>query len=265
MGAQWFRPKSGPREGRSGTYRGSRALAISGRVLYFAMLLVITVFLISTLFETQPDDLADSESGTEPFFRINIDKYIDTSTDRPVTGEAAIESVETDSSTAASRERTILTAKEMMSTGSLAEAVTYVNGEGELSPAEQQDVFESLDGPGIIEGLLASQDPVAQRVGRIFMEVDSGVEISQGEMRTDLKDMGLRRGRLRTYLGLYVRVKKHARSQMFRGAIASLAASPGIADAAVRVPSAQPEPPASGGRKVALLIGIKTYMDPLPA
>jgi hypothetical protein len=228
------------------------------------MLLVITVFLISTLFETQPDDLADSESGTEPFFRIRIDKNKDTATDRPVAGDAAIVSREAESSTAASRERTILTAREMMSAGSLAEAVNYVNGEGELSPAEQQDVFESLDGPGIIEGLLASQDPVAQRVGRIFMEVDSGAEISQGEMRTDLKDMGLRRGRLRTYLGLYVRVKKHARSQMFRGAIASLAASPGIADAAVRVPSAQPEPPTAGGRKVALLIGVKTYMDPLP-
>ncbi len=265
MGAQWFRPKSGPREGRSGTYRGSRALAISGRVLYFAMLLVITVFLISTLFETQPDDTADSDFGAEPFFRIIIEGKKDTAKVRPVTGETKMGSGEIDSSTDAARERTILTARDMMSAGALAEAVNYINGEGELSPAEQQDILELLDGPSIIEGLLASQDPIAQRVGRIFMEVDSGTEISQGEMRTDLKDMGLRRGRLRTYLGLYVRVKKHARSQMFRGAIASLEASPGIADAAVRVPSAQPEPPAARGRKVALLIGVKTYMDPLPS
>ncbi len=244
MGANWFRPKTGPREGRSGSYRGSQALAISGRLLYFAMLLVIPVFLILTIFETQPDDVADSESGTEPFFRKGIDKDKNKAKNRPVTGEAATESDETASSTTAPRERTILTAREMISAGSLAEAVNYVNGEGELSPAEQQDILESLDGPSIIEGLLASQDPIAQRVGLIFKEVDSGTEISQGEMRTDLKDIGLRRGPLRTYLGLYVRVKKHARSQMFRGAIASLAASPGIADAAVRDPSVQPEPPA---------------------
>jgi hypothetical protein len=231
------------------------------------MLLVIPLFLILTIFETQPDDDADadSESGTEPFFRIGIDKDKNKAKNRPATGEAATESDETASSTTAPRERTILTAREMISAGSLAEAVNYINGEGELSPAEQQDILESLDGPSIIEGLLASQDPIAQRVGLIFKEVDSGAEISQGEMRTDLKDIGLRRGPLRTYLGLYVRVKKHARSQMFRGAIASLAASPGIADAAVRDPSVQPEPPAAGGRKVALLIGVKTYIEPIPS
>ena len=260
MGSQWFRPRSGPREGRSRTYRSSRALAFSGRVLYFAMLLLVTVFLISSLFETRPGDLAESVFG------INIQSDNDNTTVGPVTGEAADRSDETDSTTAgAPRERTIQAAMDMFSAGSIAEAVNYISGEGELSPAEQQGVLESLDGPDIIEGLLTSQDPIAQRIGRIFKEVDSGTEIGQGEMRTDLKDMGLRRGRVRSYLGLFVRVKKHARSRMFRGAIESLAASPRIADAEVRAPSAQPEPPAVRGRKIALLIGVKTYMDPLPS
>ncbi len=260
MGSHWFRPKSGPREGRSRTYRSSRALAFSGRVLYFAMLLLVTVFLISSLFETRPGDLAESVLG------INIQSDDDNTTVGPVTGEAADRSDETDSTTAeAPRERAIQAAMDMFSTGSIAEAVNYISGEGELSPAEQQGVLESLDGPDIIEGLLTSQDPIAQRIGRIFREVDSGTEISQGEMRTDLKDMGLRRGRVRSYLGLFVRVKKHSRSRMFRGAIESLAASPRIADAEVRAPSAQPGPPAVRGRKIALLIGVKTYMDPLPS
>jgi uncharacterized caspase-like protein len=69
---------------------------------------------------------------------------------------------------------------------------------------------------------------------------------------------------LHTYLGLFVRVKKHARSRMFEGAIASLAASPRIADVVVRAPSARPEPSATGGRKIALLIGVNAYMDPIP-
>ena len=223
------------------------------------MLLLVTVVVISSLFESRFADLAESVFGIE------IESDYDSTTVGSASGQATGGSDGSDSTTADSaRKRTLQAAKNMMSEGLLAEAVNYVNGEGDLSPAEQQEVLESLDGPDIIEGLLASQDPIAQRIGRIFKEVDSGAEISQREMRTELRDMGLRRGRLRTYLGLFVRVKKHARSQMFRGAIASLAASPGIADVVVRAPSAQPEPPAVGGRKIALLIGVNAYMDPIP-
>ncbi len=267
MGANWFRPKSGPREERSGTYRRSRALVFSGRVLYLALLLLVTVVLISSLFESRFGDLAESVFETESVFGIaiettsGIDESDSTAAEGPRNDGPRNDGPRNDGP----EKRTIQAAKDMMSEGSFAEAVNYINGEGELSPAEQQEVLESLDGQDIIEGLLASQDPIARRVGRIFQEVDGGTEIGQGEMRTELKDIGLRRGRLRTYLGLYVRVKKHARSQMFRGAIASLAASPRIADAVVRAPDTPSEPPAVGGRKVALLIGVETYLDPLPS
>jgi hypothetical protein len=218
----------------------------------------VTVVLISLVFESRFDDLFESVLG--------IEIESDDTTVWSVTGEAATGSGRSESTTAgAARERTIQKAKTMMSAGSLVAAVNYVNGEGELSLAEQQEVLESLDGPDIIEGLLSSQDPIARRIGRIFTEVASGTEVSQGEIKTEFQDMGLRGGRLLTYLGLFVRVKKHARSQMFQGAIASLVASPRIADVAVRAPSAQPEPPAVGGRKIALLIGVNAYMDPIPS
>jgi hypothetical protein len=161
--------------------------------------------------------------------------------------------------------RNVQKAKDMMSAGSVVAAVNYVNDEGELTLVEQQEVLESLDGSDIIEGLLSSHDPVARRIGRIFTEVASGAEVSQGEVKSEFQDLGLRGGRLLTFLGLFVRVKKHARSRMFQGAIESLEASPGIADAVVRAPSSRPEPTtAAGGRKIALLIGVKTYRDPLP-
>ena len=263
MALHWFRRKSGPREEQSGTYRRSRALAISGRALYLATLILVTVVLISSVFEFRFDDFFESVLGT----RTESD---DTSI-WSRTGKATTESGQSESTTAgAARKRTnqeatnIQKAKTMMSAGSLVAAVNYINGEGKLSLVEQQEVLESLDGPGIIEGLLASQDPIARRIGRIFTEVASGTEINQREMKTELQDMGLRRGRLRTYLGLYVRVKKHARSRMFRGAIASLEASPRIADVVVRAPSARPEPSVAGGRKIALLIGVNVYLDPIP-
>ncbi len=263
MALHWFRRKSGPREERSGTYRRSRALAISGRALYLATLILVTVVLISSVFDFRFDDLFESVLG------ITIES--DDTSVWSVTGKATTESGQSESTTAgAARERTteraktIQKAKDMMSAGSFAAAVNYINGEGKLSLDEQQEVLESLDGPGIIEGLLSSPDPIARRIGRIFTAVASGTEVSQRKMKSDFEDMGLRRGRLHTYLGLFVRVKKHARSRMFEGAIASLAASPRIADVVVRAPSARPEPSAAGGRKIALLIGVDAYMDPIP-
>ena len=257
MGSRWFRLRSDPREKRPGTHPRSRTLAISARALYLATLILVTVLLISSVFDFRLDDLAESVFG------IDIQSW--STADESLTGEAP-GSVESESTTAgAARTRMIQAAKDMISEGSIAEAVDYVNGEGELSLTEQQDILESLDGPDIIGGLLSSQDLIARRIGQIFRAIAGGDEVSQGEMSTELQDLGLRGGRVITYLGLFVRVKKHARSQMFQGAIASLAANPGIADAAVRAPSVPPEPSAVGGRKIALLIGVEAYREPLPS
>lgn len=257
MGSRWFRLKSDPRERSPGTSRGSRTLAISARALYLATLVLVTVLLFSSVFEFRFGDLAESVFG------IDIDSW-NTTSESP-TGEAP-GSAESESTTAdAARTRAIQTAKDMISEGSLAEAVDYVNGEAALSPSEQQEVLESLDGPDIIERLLASQNPIARRIGQIFRAIAGGDEVSQGEMSTELQGMGVRGGTALTYLGLFVRVKKHARSRMFRGAIASLAANPHIADAVIRAPSTRPEPAAAGGRKIALLIGVEAYREPLPS
>ncbi len=256
MGSRWFRLKSDSQERSSGTSRGSRTLAISARALYLATLILVTVLLFSSVFEFRFGDLAESVFG------IDIDSW--TTTAEPPTGEAP-RSAESESTIAdAARTRAIQRAKDMISEGSLAEAVDYVNGEGKLSLTEQQEILESLDGSDIIERLLASQNPIARRIGQIFRAIAGGDEVSQGEMSTELQDMGVRGGTALTYLGLFVRVKKHARSQMFRGAIASLAASPGIADAVVRAPSTPPDPAAVGGRTIALLIGVEAYRVPLP-
>ncbi len=261
MGSRWFRLKSDPREMRPGTYHRSRTLAISARALYLATLILVTVLLFSSVFDFRFGDLAESVFG------VDIESW--STADESVTGEktgGSVGSVESEITTAGlARMQIIQAAKDMMSEGSVAEAVDIVNGEVELSRGEQEEVLETLDGPGIIEGLLSSQDPIAQRIGQIFRAIVGGDEVGQGEMSTELQDMGLRGGTALTYLGLFVRVKKHARSQMVRGAIASLAANPRIADAVVRAPSARPEPSAAGGRKIALLIGVETYREPLPS
>ena len=246
---------------RPGTYHRSRTLAISARALYLATLILVTVLLFSSVFDFRFGDLAESVFG------VDIESW--STADESVTGEktgGSVGSVESEITTAGlARMQIIQAAKDMMSEGSVAEAVNIVNGEVELSRGEQEEVLETLDGPGIIEGLLSSQDPIARRIGQIFRAIVGGDEVSQGEMSTELQDMGLRGGTALTYLGLFVRVKKHARSQMFRGAIASLAANPLIADAVVRAPSARPEPSAAGGRKIALLIGVEAYREPLPS
>lgn len=261
MGSRWFRLKSDPREKRPGTHPRSRTLAISARALYLATLILVTVLLISSVFDFRFDDLAESVFG------VHIESW--STADESVTGEetsGSVGSVESEITTAGlARMQIIQMAKDMMSEGSVAEAVDIVNGEVELSLTEQEEVVETLDGPGIIEGLLSSQDPIARRIGQIFRAIAGGDEVSQGEMSTELQDMGLRGGTALTYLGLFVRVKKHARSQMFQGAIASLAANPGIADAVVRAPGAPPETSALGGRKIALLIGVEAYREPLPS
>ncbi len=240
-----------------GTSRGSRTLAIGARALYLATLILVTVLLFSSVFDFRFGDLAESVFG------IDIESW--NTTVESLTGEAP-GSAESESTTAgAARKRIIQAAKDMISKGSLAEAVDYVNGEDELSLTEKKEILESLDGPDIIEGLLSSQNPIARRIGQIFRAIAGGDEVSQGEMSTELQDMGLRGGTALTYLGLFVRVKKHGRSQMFQGAIASLAANPRIADAVPRAPSARPEPSAVGGRKIALLIGVEAYREPLPS
>ncbi len=176
-----------------------------------------------------------------------------------------IETVETGTTAESSTsEQTIAVIEEIVVEGSLSEAIDYINGEGDVSLAEQQDFFQSLDGTDVVEGLLSSDDPTAQAIGQAFEEVLGGQDMSQAQMKAELEAMGVTGGRLLSYLGLYTRVRKQARTKMLRVAVEALTEESGSADVSVRAPTPRPGAAKAGGRKIALLIGVQDYLEPIP-
>ena len=177
----------------------------------------------------------------------------------------AIETVETGiTAESSTSEQTVAVIEEIMVEGSLSEAIDYINGEGDVSLAEQQDFFQSLDGTDVVEGLLSSDDPTAQAIGQAFEEVLGGQDVSQAQMKAELEAMGVTGGRLLSYLGLFTRVRKQARTRMLRVAVEALTEESGGADVFLRAPAPRPGAAKAGGRKIALLIGVQDYLEPIP-
>jgi hypothetical protein len=79
-------------------------------------------------------------------------------------------------------------------------------------------------------------------------------------MKAELQAMGLSGGKLLSYLGLYIRVRKEKRGKILKAAVDELTEDDGRAKVTVRATEAR----AGSGRRVALLIGVQDYADPIP-
>ena len=184
-----------------------------------------------------------------------------TSTATTTTGDTAIvEPLDGTTSETATIEETVAVVEEIATTESLAEAVDYMTGEGALTLTEQAAFFETLDGGAVVDGLLASGDPLAQEIGQVFESVLAGNDVSQAQMKAELQAMGLSGGKLLSYLGLYVRVRKEKRNKTLKLAIEELAEDDARALVTLRRAGAR----AGSGRRVALLIGVQDYAEPIP-
>lgn len=188
-----------------------------------------------------------------------------TGTDTTLTGAdsdvVVIEPLDATAGETASLEETVAVVEEIAATESLAEAVDYMTGEADLTLGERAAFFETLDGTEVVEGLLASDDPVAREIGQAFEDILGGRDVSQAEMKSELQALGLSGGKLLSYLGLYLRVQKEKRGNTLKPAVEELAEDDARAKVTVRAPRARA---AGTGRRVALLIGIEDYAEPIP-
>ncbi len=183
-----------------------------------------------------------------------------TTTTTTTTDTTIVEPLDATTSETTTIEETIAVVEEIATSESLAEAVDYMTGEGELTLSEQTVFFETLDGTEVVDGLLASGDPLAHEIGQVFEDVLAGHDVSQAEMKAELQAMGLSGGKLLTYLGLYLRVQKEKRGQTLKLALEELAEDDGRTKVKVRAARMR----AGSGRRVALLIGVQDYAEPIP-
>ncbi|MEO5378861.1 MAG: caspase family protein, partial [Magnetococcus sp. DMHC-6] len=136
-----------------------------------------------------------------------------------------------------------------------------------LSHAEQQAVFAEVGSQNLVAGLSNSSNPTEKQVGAILESVIGGSNINQGQITQLLNSLNLDQQAKNTYLLAYLQVQKEARTQMFSSALASLD------DANIVNPFDNLQPigkeldwfPQITSDKVALLIGIDQYEDPIPS
>jgi hypothetical protein len=176
------------------------------------------------------------------------------------TDTAIVEPLDATASETATVEETVAVVEEIAASESLVDAVDYMTGDGDLTLGEQAAFFETLDGTDVVDGLLASSDPLSQEIGQVFEDVLAGSDVSQAEMKAELQAMGLSGGKLLSYLGLYSRVRKEKRGKTLKAAVDELTEDDGRAKVTVRTTEAR----AGSGRRVALLIGVQDYADPIP-
>ncbi|CAA6603808.1 hypothetical protein MTBLM1_140018 [Rhodospirillaceae bacterium LM-1] len=132
-----------------------------------------------------------------------------------------------------------------------------------LSRAEQVAVFESISSKDVVTGLQNSNTPAAQAAGAILARVVSGEHVSLAQIKSQLKDAGASQEDMMSYLLAYKRVNDEARDNLFSEAAALLAKgnlNP-FTDAALAQASREAIPL---GPKVAVLIGIDDYSNPIP-
>ncbi len=184
----------------------------------------------------------------------------DTTTASTTTETTIVEPLDTTASETTTIEETVAVVEEIATSESLAEAIDYMSGEGELTLGEQAAFFETLDGAEVVDGLLASGDPLAQEIGQVFEDVLAGRDVSQARMKAELQAMGLSGGKLLTYLGLYLRVQKEKRNQTLKLAVEELVEDDGRTKVTVRAARMR----AGSGRRIALLIGVQDYAEPIP-
>ena len=157
-----------------------------------------------------------------------------TTTDTATTDSTITEPLDTTTSETTTVEETVAVVEEIATSESLAEAVDYMSGDGDLTLDEQAAFFETLDGAEVVDGLLTSGDPLAQEIGQVFEDVLAGRDVSQAQMKAELQAMGLSGGRLLTYLGLYLRVQKERRNKTLKLALEELAEDDGRTKVTVR-------------------------------
>ncbi|MBF0603018.1 MAG: caspase family protein, partial [Nitrospirae bacterium] len=149
--------------------------------------------------------------------------------------------------------------------------VTTMNQAG-LSIAEQKLVLGGLGGAGIVASYRESNDPNSREVGAVLARVTEGDPVTQGDLIKVLNGMGVDSRERMSHLLAFQMVQKAQRTEMFSAALGQLdALGENRENVFERVPppgvewEAKRPFPELTSQKVAVLIGINAYPQPVPS
>ncbi|MBF0271157.1 MAG: DUF4347 domain-containing protein [Magnetococcales bacterium] len=141
------------------------------------------------------------------------------------------------------------------------------SGSGDRVPEGSERV--PTDPGAVIQGYLESPDSLTQAVGDVLDRVAHGEPVQQADLIDLLEQGGADRERMMQVLRDFIQIQKEARTELYAGAVSELAQRDRENPFETGTDSAEGRddswfPPLTGER-IALLIGVNRYQEPIPA
>ena len=131
----------------------------------------------------------------------------------------------------------------------------------DISLEKQATVLSRIEPATIAESLAASLDPASRAVGAVMQRVQNGGFATIADVKQALQ--GTDHDTMMSYLLAYDRVEKAARTDALSGGLAELARDPNVANAFDDMASVPVKDIQITSPRVALLIGVSNYSQPL--
>jgi hypothetical protein len=143
----------------------------------------------------------------------------------PTPQPAAVAQVPREVGTPAFRQGTAQVQQVLATSGSLAAAITTMNTQLGFNNVQQRAVLDSLPPAQIVTALAASNTPAAQAVAAVAPAILQG-RVGFAEVRERLAAAGADPAETRSFLNVFQRLQKEARTQQFSAALDQLRADP---------------------------------------
>lgn len=141
-------------------------------------------------------------------------------------------------------------------------AIEAMNRDG-VPLSEQRMLMQRLGSDAIVDGLAASTDPFSRVAGSLLAQVRDGQHVEMAEVKRALLQAGADPNTVMSYLLAYFEVEKAARTEALSAALGEIVRNPAVADAFAKVNAVTIKEIALSSPRVALLIGVADYTNPL--